>query len=144
MNPMKNSASALVSLTAGLLFALGLGISGMTNPHKVIGFLDLTGNWDYDLAFVMAAALAVYVPAYRIYDRRGRKPVVSKECGIPSTTRIDGRLLLGSALFGVGWALGGYCPGPALTSLASGTTEIAVFLVAMIAGIAGTRTFLSR
>ena len=105
-----------VAFVAGLIFALGLGISGMTLPQKVIGFLDVTGAWDYSLAFVMGGAVVVYGIAYQLV-RRMEKPRYAAKFHLPTSRKIDWRLLLGAMLFGAGWGLGGFCPGPALVSL---------------------------
>jgi len=126
--------SAVTSFFAGIVFALGLGISGMTRPIKVIGFLDFFGQWDASLAFVMIGAIAVYFVAYRI-SRRMSSPVLEAKFSIPSRADFDARLIAGAAVFGIGWGLGGFCPGPAITSLASGAAPVAVFVAAMAAGI---------
>jgi len=126
--------SALLSFLSGVTFALGLGISGMTRPAKVIGFLDFFGAWDASLAFVMLGAVAVYFVAYRL-SQSMRAPVLAPEFSIPKLTDLDSRLFVCAALFGAGWGLGGFCPGPAITSLASGALPVAVFVAAMATGI---------
>ena len=125
----------LVNLFAGALFGLGLAISGMVDPAKVIGFLDVAGDWDPTLAFVMGGALLVTIPAFRLIFKRPR-PVLVDEFELPTKKGLDTRLLGGSALFGVGWGLSGFCPGPAVTALATGLTPVFAFVVAMIAGMA--------
>ncbi len=125
----------LVNLFAGALFSLGLAISGMVDPAKVIGFLDVAGDWDPTLAFVMGGALLVTIPAFRLIFKRPR-PVLADEFELPTKKDVDTRLLGGSALFGVGWGLSGFCPGPAVTALATGLTPVFAFVVAMIAGMA--------
>jgi uncharacterized membrane protein YedE/YeeE len=125
-------AAALVS---GLVFGLGLAVSGMMNPAKVIGFLDVAGDWDPTLAFVMLGALLVAVPAYRFIPRRGR-PVLEEEFSLPKKKTIDAPLLGGSALFGVGWGLVGFCPGPAIAALGTGLLPVFAFVAAMLAGMA--------
>ena len=126
--------SLVVSFVSGIVFALGLGISGMTRPIKVIGFLDFTGKWDASLAFVMIGAIAVYSIAYRLV--RGRQaPVLGEKFLIPARGNIDRNLIVGAAMFGAGWGLAGFCPGPAITSLASGAASVALFVIAMVAGI---------
>lgn len=126
--------SLLVSFVSGIVFALGLGISGMTCPIKVIGFLDFTGKWDASLAFVMLGAIAVYSIAYQIV--RGRTaPLLSAKFLIPDRNDVDRKLIFGAVLFGAGWGLAGFCPGPAITSLASGAAPVALFVIAMLAGI---------
>jgi uncharacterized membrane protein YedE/YeeE len=127
--------NALTSLLAGLLFGLGLVVSGMTNPAKIIGFLDLFGKWDPSLAFVMAGALLVGTIAFRFASKRQRA-VLSNPMIIPTRRDIDRRLVLGSLAFGIGWGLAGYCPGPAIASLASGGAKPWLFFIAMLAGMA--------
>jgi uncharacterized protein len=124
----------LVSLISGIVFGLGLGISGMTRPIKVIGFLDFFGSWDPSLAFVMMGAICVYFIAYR-WSRGMAAPILTTRFSVPSRRDLDGRLIIGSAIFGAGWGLGGFCPGPAITSLASGATPVMIFVAAMAAGI---------
>lgn len=119
---------------AGLLFALGLGISGMTQPAKVVGFLDITGAWKPELAFVMGGAIAVHLLAYRLVPKMER-PLFEPRFGVPSRRDIDPRLIGGAVLFGAGWGLGGYCPGPGLVSLASGSWQAIVFVGAMVVGM---------
>ncbi|HVJ93355.1 MAG TPA: YeeE/YedE family protein [Labilithrix sp.] len=121
------------SFAAGATFALGLGVSGMTKPAKVLGFLDLFGAWDASLAFVMVGAIAVHFVAYRLIMRR-RSPLFDTRFHLPTRKHVDARLILGAALFGVGWALGGYCPGPGLVAAASGATSAVVFVVGMLVG----------
>ncbi len=125
----------LVNLFAGALFGLGLAVSGMVDPAKVIGFLDVAGDWDPTLAFVMGGALLVTIPAFRLIFKRPR-PVLADEFELPTKKDLDARLLGGSALFGVGWGLSGFCPGPAVTALATGLTPVFAFVVAMLAGMA--------
>lgn len=127
---MKRIALAAI---AGALFGLGLAVSGMTNPDKVLNFLDLSGQWDPSLALVMGGALAITVPGFAWIRRRHVSLSGDALPGPPSST-IDRRLLIGSALFGIGWGIAGYCPGPALANLAHGTLEALVFVVAVVAG----------
>ncbi len=124
----------LVSFLSGIVFALGLGISGMTRPLKVIGFLDFTGAWDLSLAFVMLGAICVYFAAYRL-TRKMRAPLLAAQFSIPKRTDLDAQLILGAAIFGAGWGLSGFCPGPAITSLASGAMPVVGFVASMAAGI---------
>ena len=124
----------LMALLAGLLFGLGLILSGMTDPAKVLGFLDLAGNWDPSLAFVMGGALLVGSLVFPFATKRP-KSLLGDALRLPTATRIDRRLVLGGLTFGVGWGLAGYCPGPALASLAQGGTKPLVFFVAMLAGM---------
>lgn len=118
----------------GVVFALGLGIAGMTQPGKVIAFLDIFGDWDPSLAFVMGGAVGVNLLLYRFTLRRSR-PLLEPAFVVPSRRRINARLLGGAALFGVGWGLSGYCPGPALTTSVSGAVPVLVFVAAMLAGM---------
>jgi uncharacterized membrane protein YedE/YeeE len=124
---------SLVAFLAGVLFALGLGISGMTQPAKVLGFLDLGGPWDPSLAFVMIGAIGVHAPLARLILRR-RAPLLVPAFSIPARRNVDARLLLGAAVFGCGWGLAGLCPGPAVTVLASGKPIALAFVGAMLAG----------
>jgi uncharacterized protein len=125
---------SLLSFISGIVFAFGLGISGMTRPVKVIGFLDFAGQWDASLAFVMIGAIIVYLIAYRWIQTRST-PILAERFSVPQRTDIDKNLLIGAAVFGAGWGLGGFCPGPALTSLASGAAPVMVFVAAMAAGM---------
>ena len=120
----------LVAFVSGLLFAVGLGIAGMTQPSRVLGFLDVLGPWDPSLAFVMAGAIAVYMPVFW-WARR----VLARRLHLPTRRRIDAPLVVGSAMFGVGWGLAGYCPGPALVSLATLTGPALAFGAAMLVGM---------
>lgn len=124
-----------VAFACGLLFALGLAISGMTHPSKVLAFLDFTGAWDPSLAFVMGGGVLVNVLLFRTAFRRGA-PLLARTFALPDKSAIDGRLVGGAALFGVGWGLGGFCPGPAVVSLAGGAAPVVVFVAAMLAGMA--------
>lgn len=123
-----------MAVIAGLIFGLGLILSGMTNPAKVIGFLDLAGHWDPSLGFVMAGAVAVSLLPFRLAKSRSMA-LLGDPIRLPTATDIDRRLVLGSVAFGAGWGLAGYCPGPALTSLLSGGTKPLVFVIAMLAGM---------
>ena len=125
----------LVNLFAGTLFGLGLAISSMVDPAKVIGFLDVSGDWDPTLVFVMGGALLVTIPAFRLILKRPR-PVLADKFELPTNKDVDARLLGGSALFGIGWGLAGFCPGPAVTALASGLMPVFVFVAAMVVGMA--------
>lgn len=123
-----------VAFGAGLVFAIGLGVSGMTQPSKVIGFLDVAGSWDPSLAVVMASALAIHIVVYRWV--RGRKaPLFDDEFHLPTRKTIDAPLVVGAILFGVGWGLAGYCPGPALVSAAALSRTALVFTAAMVVGM---------
>ncbi|HLN85596.1 MAG TPA: DUF6691 family protein, partial [Candidatus Limnocylindrales bacterium] len=126
-------AFALSSFASGIIFGLGLAISEMINPARVIGFLDIAGRWDPTLMFVMGGALAITLPAFALIFRR-RRPLLDGQFFLPTRRDIDRPLLLGAALFGIGWGLGGFCPGPALAALASGSPGVFIFVLAMIIG----------
>ena len=127
--------SLLTALLSGLVLGLGLVLSGMANPSKVIGFLDLFGAWDPSLMLVMASAVGVSALAVAMARRR-RLTLWNKPIVLPTASDIDPGLVLGSLLFGVGWGMAGFCPGPAIVSLGSGNTKGAVFVLAMLAGMA--------
>jgi uncharacterized membrane protein YedE/YeeE len=126
--------SIISALIVGLLFGIGLIVSGMTNPAKVQGFLDLAGNWDPSLAFVMGGAILVGLVAFRFAGKRERS-LLGEAMRLPTATHIDRRLVLGGLAFGAGWGLGGFCPGPALASLATGSPKALIFTGAMLAGM---------
>lgn len=123
-----------VQAIAGLIFGIGLVVSGMANPEKVQNFLDFAGTWDPSLAFVMGGAVVITFIGYRLAFRRGA-PMLDSEFHVPTKTSIDGRLLAGSAVFGIGWGLAGFCPGPALTSLLLAAKGTLIFVPAMIVGL---------
>lgn len=123
----------LVSLVAGVVFGLGLAVAEMTNPLKVLDFLDLAGNWDPSLAFVMGGAVLVTLVAFRFVLRRP-VPLYGDRFHLPTLTQLDRKLLGGAALFGIGWGLAGYCPGPALATILSGNSETWLFVPAMLVG----------
>lgn len=127
----------------GLIFGLGIALSGMINPAKVLNFFDLAGTWDPSLAFVMAGALAVAVPGYRLVLRRPA-PVMEHRFQLPDTRVIDRRLVLGSATFGVGWGIAGFCPGGALPALGTGEPGVYLFVASLIAGLLLARVIQSR
>ena len=129
---MKFIVSAFV---AGLVFGIGLIVSGMTNPAKVQGFLDLAGQWDPSLGLVMAGAIAVGLFAFGVAKKR-TTAILGGVMQLPKKSDIDLRFVLGSVVFGAGWGLGGFCPGPVLVSLGTGRSEAAVFVLAMLAGMA--------
>lgn len=128
----------LIHLAAGLIFGLGLVLSGMADPAKVLNFLDVAGHWDPSLAFVMGGAVAVTAAGYR-WVLGWRKPLFAAKFQVPTRRDIDARLLVGPALFGLGWGLSGLCPGPALTSLGLAAPGVLVFVPAMLAGMAAAR-----
>jgi uncharacterized membrane protein YedE/YeeE len=128
---MRAIAAALMT---GLLFGFGLCLSGMSDPAVVQGFLDIAGNWNPALVFVMAGGVAVTFIGYRVLVPKSR-PLWASSFSLPTATAVDAPLLLGAAIFGVGWGMAGYCPGPAVVSLASGRVSVIVFVVSMLAGM---------
>ena len=135
--------SFLVNLGLGLLFGVGLVVSGMSDPAKVLNFLDLFGTWDPSLAFVMGGAVLVAFFGYRFVLRRPA-PVAAERFHLPTRRDIDAPVLVGPAIFGLGWGLGGFCPGPALTALGLGATGTLAFVPAMIAGMWAARLLADR
>lgn len=132
---MKNNAiHTIVALLCGTVFGIGLSISGMLNPERVQNFLDITGHWDPSLAFVLGGAVTVAFAGMSIV-RRMRRPVYEKEFFLPTSRQIDGRLIIGSTIFGIGWGLGGFCPGPAIASLSVGLIPSFVFVSFMVIGM---------
>lgn len=124
----------IISFLVGLLFAIGLGISGMTKPQKVIGFLDIFGNFDPSLIFVMIGAISTHFIAYKLI-RKKATPIFQKEWLVPNKKEITPSLIIGSFIFGVGWAIGGYCPGPSVVSLTTLKIEPLIFVICMILGM---------
>jgi uncharacterized membrane protein YedE/YeeE len=139
--------SILVQFAIGLVFGLGLVIAGMSDPAKVLNFLDLaaipTGGWDPSLAFVMAGAIAVTFIGFRLVLRR-QQPIFGGKFHLPTATDIDARIVAGPAIFGVGWGLAGFCPGPAFTALTTGGSTALIFVATMLVGMAGARWLASR
>jgi uncharacterized protein len=134
---VKNPKMAdIAAFASGAVFAVGLALSGMTKPAKVVGFLDVAGSWDASLAFVMMGAIAVHAVAHRLILRRGA-PLFDGAFHLPTRKDLDARLLGGAAIFGVGWGLGGYCPGPGIVAASSGALAALVFVVGMTAGVVG-------
>jgi uncharacterized membrane protein YedE/YeeE len=131
---MKNSLAKLGEFAAGLFFGWGLMIAGMTDPSKVLGFLDLAGQWDPSLAFVMGGAIVVGVVAFAVARRRTTS-FLGGALRLPTRRDIDQRLVVGSLLFGVGWGLAGFCPGPGVVSMATGQPKAVVFVIAMLVGM---------
>jgi uncharacterized membrane protein YedE/YeeE len=132
------TSASIVAALAGLIFALGLGLSGMTQPAKVMAVLDVRGGWDPSLAFVMMGAIAVHF----VFARRavaGGRPVLADRYELPHAAKVDGRLLVGALLFGIGWAMAGFCPGPAVVSLVTLAPSTLLFVGAMAAGMLGYR-----
>lgn len=130
----------LTCLIAGTLFGLGLAVAQMTNPLKVQNFLDVAGDWDPSLAFVMGAAVLVTLVMFRVVLKRAT-PLLGDRFHLPTLLKVDRQLIMGAALFGVGWGMTGYCPGPALATLLSGNGEVLLFVPAMLLGGFLHRTF---
>ena len=128
---MKNSLAAFF---VGVIFALGLGISGMLQPQKVIGFLDLFGQWDPSLIFVMAGAIVVHFFTYK-WIRQKKSPLFSTQWHVPTNREITPALGIGSLIFGIGWGLSGFCPGPAITSLVTLNSNVLMFVASMLVGM---------
>ncbi len=124
----------LTSLLTGLIFGIGLIASGMADPAKVLGFLDLAGLWDPSLALVMAGAISVGALAFAIAGRR-KTSLIGLEMKLPTSRQLDRRLMAGSVLFGIGWGIAGFCPGPGLVALGMGESKALIFVLAMIAGM---------
>lgn len=136
-------AKGFVGLLTGLIFGFGLALSGMTQPEKVLGFLDVAGRWDPSLLFVLGGAVGVTAVAFRFILRR-KKPVLDSRYYFSDEAHIDRALVLGAVLFGVGWGIGGYCPGPAVTLIAAPSWELWAFLPAMLLGIYLQKLWASR
>lgn len=126
--------TSFISFSVGVLFAIGLGLSGMTQPEKVIGFLDIFGQWDPSLMFVMLGAIGVHMLCYQLI-RRKEKPIFEDVWHIPKNSKITKSLALGAMLFGIGWGLAGYCPGPALASALTLNKNVLIFLPSMMFGM---------
>lgn len=124
----------IIALISGLIFGAGMMFSGMVDPQRVIGFLDITGAWDPSLAFVMGGGLLVFMPIYLFYIRHKVKPVCAEEFKVTKNNQLDKPLVIGAALFGLGWGIAGICPGPAITSLGSADLGVILFIVSMIVG----------
>ena len=133
---MKNSSfTIVVGLLAGVLFGSGMIISGMVDPNKVLGFLDVTGDWDISLAFVMGGALMVFAPFYHLVIKKRDKAINGERLDSRNNPVIDRKLIVGSTAFGLGWGLAGFCPGPAVTSLSGGNPTVWVFMTSMLVGM---------
>lgn len=138
-----STARGLAAFSAGLLFALGLGLGGMLDPGKVVAFLDVGGDWDPSLAFVMGGAIAVFAPAYR-WVARAETSLLGDLLRLPTRVAVDARLLLGAAMFGAGWGLVGYCPGPALVGTMRLGSDVVIVAVSMLIGMAAFSVLPSR
>tara|TARA_Y100000590_G_scaffold281237_1_gene316016 strand:- start:48562 stop:48978 length:417 start_codon:yes stop_codon:yes gene_type:complete len=122
-----------ISFISGIIFALGLVISGMTNPDKVIGFLDITGNWDYSLMFVMIGAISVTFVMFKVLTKK--KPYCGEEHFLPTKKEVDKKIIIGSALFGIGWGMTGVCPGPGFVNLATNESAAFLFIISLLVGM---------
>jgi hypothetical protein len=122
----------VLSLFSGMIFSIGLVVSGMTNPKKVIGFLDIFGQWDYSLAFVMGGAVVINLLLFTWILKR--KPIYCKQHNLPDSTKVDSKLITGSIMFGIGWGLVGICPGPSVVNLVTGNSSAIIFFTAMVIG----------
>jgi uncharacterized protein len=136
----------LVQFCIGLLFGSGLVVAGMSDPAKVLNFLDIaaiaTGGWDLSLAFVMAGGVVVTFIGYRLVQKQPH-PLFDRTFHLPKAKQVDARVIAGPAMFGIGWGLAGFCPGPALTALGTGSTQAIIFAAAMLAGMLAARTMLA-
>ncbi|EGU47766.1 hypothetical protein VII00023_20272 [Vibrio ichthyoenteri ATCC 700023] len=133
-NSILNALTFASAILSGTLFGIGMAISGMVDPNKVIGFLDVTGQWDSSLAFVMGGALIIFMPSYFLLIKPKQQSLTGELYCIPNHQTIDRKLLIGATIFGLGWGIAGICPGPAVASLLFGNIAIVLFLVAMIVG----------
>lgn len=132
---MKSIIQLIAALLSGVIFGVGLIVSQMANPQKVLNFLDITGNWDPSLAFVMGAALVVFMSVYYLLIKRLNTPVLCDQFDVPANKTIDKPLVLGAVIFGAGWGIGGICPGPAVVNILGDTSKIAVFIAFMALGM---------
>lgn len=130
----------MAALLAGIIFGVGLAVSGMLIPDKVLNFLDIAGHWDPSLALVMGGAIVVTLPGYFVVTKRER-PLFAEGFSLPTGTAIDAKLLVGAALFGIGWGLSGLCPAPALVNITTGFVDVLIFVAAMLAGMALHKAF---
>jgi len=132
----------IIGLISGTLFGMGMIISNMVDPAKVLGFLNITGNWDPSLAFVMGGALAVFTPFYHFVIKKRSQAINGEQFSWTSNTTVDYTLISGAVIFGAGWGLAGFCPGPAITSLGSGSNIILAFILSMIVGMVHAKQYL--
>lgn len=135
--------TVFVQFVIGLIFGLGLVIGGMSNPAKVLNFLDVAGIWDPSLAFVLAGAVAVTFVGFRVVLRRPR-PIFAEKFHLPAATHLDARIIAGPAMFGIGWGLAGFCPGPAFTALSGGSSAAITFVTTMLIGMIVARRLINR
>nr|WP_319250864.1 YeeE/YedE family protein [uncultured Celeribacter sp.] len=134
----------LLTYLTGLLFGLGISMSGMANPAKVLNFFDFAGTWDPSLIFVMGGAVVVAFVGYRVLFARYQAPAFESRFVLPGNRKIDVKLIGGSLIFGVGWGIAGFCPGGALPALGTGKADVWIFSVALVVGILGTKAVLNR
>lgn len=127
-------AQAFASFICGIVFAIGLALAGMTQPAKIVGFLDVFGNWDPSLVFVLASAVGVYYIAFQLITKRPG-PMIAPKFMIPTRSDVDARSVIGALTFGIGWAISGLCPGPILTTLGAGSQSVFILLVALVIGL---------
>lgn len=125
----------VIALLAGVLFGIGMALSGMVNPELVTAFLDISGQWDPTLIFVMGGALTVFIPGYQFLIKKRAQPILTHDWRLSKSNSIDVQLIVGASLFGIGWGLLGVCPGPAVTSVLSGNSDVLIFIAAMMAGL---------
>ena len=128
--------NAIIALISGILFGTGMIVSNMVDPTKVIGFLDITGHWDPSLAVVIIGALAVFTPCYHLFIKQRRHAINGKEFNWAKNTKVDGKLLSGATIFGIGWGLVGICPGPSISSIGNGSISTYLFIASMLCGMA--------
>ncbi|MUJ25895.1 YeeE/YedE family protein [Aliivibrio fischeri] len=141
---MNNVMFRVIALISGGLFGIGMTLSGMADPEKVIGFLDVSGVWDPSLMFVMGGALLVFMPAYFLFIKPKTKPLNAEEFCLSTNKHIDSKLISGAAIFGFGWGLAGICPGPVVSSIALGNSDVFIFLFAMMFGLAMTNVLVKK
>lgn len=132
----------VIASLCGLLFGAGMIISDMVDPNKVIGFLNISGDWDPSLMFVMGGGLAVFAPLYHLFIKKRNNSISGDKLALPSNTNIDTNLIVGAVFFGAGWGLAGFCPGPAITSLSAGSTTILCFVASMSVGMWAAKNYL--
>lgn len=133
----------VIGFISGALFGAGMIISGMVDPSKVIGFLNISGNWDPSLMFVMGGAITVFAPIYHLVIKKRSTAINGEKFAYSNSTKIDGKLIWGAIIFGAGWGLAGFCPGPAITSIGGGTNIIFAFILSMLVGIVLANQYLS-
>lgn len=139
-----NLMTSFVAGLAGLLFGAGMIVSAMVDPNKVIGFLNISADWDPSLALVMGGALAVFTPIYHVFIKKRAVSINGQPLVPPASSKIDNNLILGAVFFGAGWGLAGFCPGPAITSITGGSTVILAFVASMLVGMFVANRYLAR